>query len=155
MLAHPANLWLIDTDLDAGGGYRTKMSPQNHSIALAQPQNHVIDPANPRGALNDGVENRLHVRGRAADDAEHLRCRRLMLQSFTQLCVALSDLFEQPHVLDGNDRLASESFEQFNMSVRKWTHFDASDVDHTNRRSFSDHRHAEICPDSPSQAVAF
>src|SRR5215467_7892798 len=65
------------------------------------------------------------------------RCR-LMLQRFAQFRVALLQLFEQPHVLDGNDRLASESFEQYNMSVRKWTHFDASDVDHANRRSFSD-----------------
>ena len=29
MLAHPAILWLIDTDLDAANGYGTKMSPRN------------------------------------------------------------------------------------------------------------------------------
>ena len=46
-------------------------------------------PTNPRRALNDGVEHRLHVRGRAADDAEHLGGRCLVLQSFAQLCVAL------------------------------------------------------------------
>ena len=27
VLAHPAKLWLINTDLDAANGYRTKMSP--------------------------------------------------------------------------------------------------------------------------------
>ena len=52
------------------------MSPRNRSVALAESQQHVIDPANPRSALDDGVEDRLHVRRRAADDAEHLgRCR--------------------------------------------------------------------------------
>ena len=44
-------------------------------FAIAEPQHHVIDPANARGALDDGVEHRLHVSRRAADDAEHLgRC---------------------------------------------------------------------------------
>ena len=39
------------------------MSPQNHSVPFAESQHHVIDPANPRGALDDGIEHRLHVRG--------------------------------------------------------------------------------------------
>ena len=33
MLAHPAKLWLINTDLDAAtDGYGTKMSPRNHTF---------------------------------------------------------------------------------------------------------------------------
>ena len=50
------------------------------TVALAKSQHHVINPTNPRGALDDGVEDRLHIRGRAADDAEHLGRRGLMLQ---------------------------------------------------------------------------
>ena len=50
---------------------------------------HVIDPTNPCCALDDGVEDRLHVRRRAADDAEHLGRCRLMLQSLAQFCIAL------------------------------------------------------------------
>ena len=80
MFANPANLWLIHTDLDSADGYGTKMSPQNRSVPLVESQRHVIDPTNPGGALDDGVEDRLHVRGRAADDAEHLGRCRLMLQ---------------------------------------------------------------------------
>ena len=57
------------------------MSPRNHSVSLVESQHHVIDPANPGGALDDGVEDRLHVRRRAADDAEHLGGCRLMLQA--------------------------------------------------------------------------
>ena len=60
MLAHPAKLWLINTDLDAAlRSWRSKLSPRNHSFALAQSQHHVIDPTNPRGALDDGVQYRL------------------------------------------------------------------------------------------------
>ena len=61
------------------------MSPRNHSVPLVESQHHIIDPANPRRALDDGVEDRLHVRRRAADDAEHLGGRRLMLQRLVQL----------------------------------------------------------------------
>ena len=110
MLAHPAILWLINTDLDATSGYGTKMGPRDHIVSLAESQHHVINPANPRRALDDGVEYRLHVRRRAADDAEHLGRRRLMLQRLAQFRVALAEFLEQPHVLDGDDGLIGESF---------------------------------------------
>ena len=86
------------------------MSPRNHNVPVAESQHHVIDPANPCRALDDGVEHRLHVGGRAADDAEHLGRCRLMLQGLAQFCVALLNLFEQPHVLDGDDRLGGKGF---------------------------------------------
>ena len=82
MLVHPAKPWLIDTDLDAGNGYGTKMSPHNHGVSLMESQRYIINPTNPRGTLDYGVEHRLHVRGRPADDAEHLRRCRLMLEGF-------------------------------------------------------------------------
>ena len=85
-----SDMWLINTDLDAADGYGTKMSPRNHSVPLAESQHHVINPANPGGALDDGVEHRLHVRGRAADDAEHLGGCSLMLQRLAQFRIALT-----------------------------------------------------------------
>src|SRR5262245_13540325 len=105
MLSHPANLWLIDTDLKALAWYGTKMSPRNHHVVLAESEQHVIDPTNPCRALDDGIEDRLHVRGRAADDAEHLGRCSLMLQCLPQFRVAILDLLEQPDVLDGDDGL--------------------------------------------------
>ena len=91
------------------------MSPHDHSVPLVKSQHHVINPTNPRGALDDGVEDRLHVRGRAADDAEHLGCCRLMLQGLAQFCVALLQFLEQPHVLDGDHGLVGEGFKQFDL----------------------------------------
>ena len=89
MLAHPAKCGPINTDLDAARyGYGTKMSPRNHNVPFAESQRHIIDPANPRGALDDCIEHRLHVRRRAADDAEHFRGCRLMLQRLAQFRVA-------------------------------------------------------------------
>ena len=64
------------------------MSPRNHSVPFAESQHHVINPTNPRRALDDGIEDRLHVRRRAADDAEHLGRCGLMLQGLAQFRVA-------------------------------------------------------------------
>ena len=102
------------------------MSPQNHSVAIAEPQHHVIDPANPRRALDDGVEHRLHVRGRAADDAEHLGRCGLMLQRLAQFRVALAEFLEQAHVLDGDHRLVGEGFQKRDLLFGEWPYFGAT-----------------------------
>ena len=70
------------------------MSPWNRMFALVQSQYHVVDPTNPGGAFDYRVEDRLHIRRRAADDAEHLGGCRLMLQRLAQFCVALLQFFE-------------------------------------------------------------
>ena len=92
------------------------MGPRNHGVSLLESHHHIINPTNPRCAFDYSIEHRLHVRGRAADDAEHLGCRSLMLQGLAQFRVALLDLFEQPHVLDGDDGLVGEGFEQLDLS---------------------------------------
>src|SRR5262249_48847311 len=112
MLVHPALLWLIHTDFLATMGDRnvTKMSPYNQSVPISESQQHVINSTNLSGTLDDGVEDRLHIGRRPADDAEHFGRRRLMLKGFAQFCIALLDLLEQPHVLDGDHSLVRESF---------------------------------------------
>src|SRR5215470_4516136 len=84
VVAHPTKPWFINTDLFALNGYRyrTEMRPRNEIVALTKSQPQVIDAANPRRALHDGVEHRLHIRGRPADNNEHLRGCCLMLQGF-------------------------------------------------------------------------
>src|SRR5215472_14625069 len=110
MVAYPVNVCIINTDFDPANWYGTKMSPYTHHVPRAKPQHYVINPTNLRSTLDDSVEHRLHVGGRAADDAEHLGGRGLMLEGFTQFCVAFLDLFEEPSILDGNDSLSSECF---------------------------------------------
>ena len=36
VLAHPAILWLINTDLDAANGFGTKFGPNNHSVPIEE-----------------------------------------------------------------------------------------------------------------------
>ena len=103
------------------------MSPRNHTVALAESQQHVINPTNPGRALDDGVEHRLHVRGRAADDAEHLGGCRLMFQRLAQFRVALAEFTEKSDVLDGDDGLVGESFKESDLFFGEWADFQAAD----------------------------
>src|SRR5262245_29291901 len=135
LFAHPANPGLINIELvDANGyGYRTKMSPQKHRVSFAESQHCIIDPTNPRGALNDGVEDRLHIGGRAADNAEHLSRRGLMLQGFAQFRVAFLDLLEKANILDGDHRLVGERSDQFDLFIGKGENFLSLDQDHSKK----------------------
>src|SRR5262249_8485580 len=111
MLAHPLILWLIDTNLEPAHEYGTKMGPRNHNVALVKSQQYVIDPTNLCRALDDGIEDRLHVCRRGTDAAEHLTRCRLVLQGLAQFAISFLDLFEQPDVLDRDYCLRRESLE--------------------------------------------
>ena len=87
MLAHPAIILLIDTDLNAANGYETKMSPTNHTFPLAESQHNVINPTNPGSALDDGIEHWLDIGRRTANNAEHLGGSRLMLQGLSKITI--------------------------------------------------------------------
>ena len=94
------------------------MCPRNYRVPFSESQYHVINRTNPRGAFDDGVEDRLHVRGRATDDAEHLGRRSLMLQGFAQFGIALLDLFEQPDVFDRDHSLSRQKFQAILFACR-------------------------------------
>src|SRR5262249_2836766 len=118
MLAHPLIPWFINTDrFAANGGYGSKMSPRNHSVSLAESQCHIIYPTSPASALDDGVEDGLHVRGRSADNAEDFGGCCLMLQSFAQFGVAFLEFFKQPDILDCDHSLVREGLEKDNLLV--------------------------------------
>src|SRR5262245_32283250 len=135
MLPHPGKPRFVNAHVTATNGYWTKMRPHDHQVALAEPQHHIINPTNPRGALDDGVEDRLHIRGRAADDAEHLGGCGLMFQGFAQFRVAFLDLLEQPHVFDGDDGLISESRHEFNLLVSKGPDLRAPHCDDSKKKN--------------------
>jgi len=80
MLAQPLNGWRIKTHLHRSANwYLTEMGPRYQSVSFLEPQHHVINATNPRRAFDDRVKNRLHIRRRSANDAEHLGRCRLML----------------------------------------------------------------------------
>jgi hypothetical protein len=80
--------------------------------------------AQPHGASHDGVEDRLHVGRRPADDAQDLRRRRLLFEGLGNLrvsngegAVLFLELSEQPHVLDGDHGLVGEGLHERDLLV--------------------------------------
>ena len=140
VLAHPAIVWLIHTNLDAPDGYRTEMSPRNIRGPLLESHYYVIDSTNPGGAFDNGVKDRLHVRGRAADDAEHLGRCRLMLQGLAQFRVALPEFSEQAHILDGDHCLVGEGLKKFDLAVSERVDLHPTNGNRADRDAFAEQR---------------
>src|SRR5688572_14739045 len=116
------------------------MGPCNHHVSLTEPKHHVINSTNPRRALDDGIEHRLHVRRRAADDTEHLGGCSLMLQGLAQFRVAFLELFEQPYIFDSDDSLVCKSLEESNLLFGERIHDNAADDNSTDRDIFAQKR---------------
>ena len=133
MLAYPGKPRVVNIYHGAFSryGYRPRMSPHNHCFPFAESERYIINPTNPRGACHNLVKHRLHIRGRAADDTEHLGGRGLVFQRLAQFRVAFLDFFEQPHVLDRDDRLRGEGFKQCDLLVGKRPDLGAANINHT------------------------
>ena len=78
--------------------------------------------AQPRGILRNHIEHRLDIRRRAGDDAENFTRRRLLLQRLMLLDS------EQPDVLNRDNGLVGEGFEQLDLRGREGAHLDATCV---------------------------
>src|SRR5262249_37978052 len=66
--------------------------------------------AQPRCRLDERLEHRLQIEGRAADDLEYVRGGGLLLQRLAQFV-------EQASILDGNDGLRGEVLDQIYLLV--------------------------------------
>ena len=102
-------------------------------------------------ALHDGVEHRLGIGGRVADDVQNLGSRRLLLQRLGQIVGALAQLVEQPRVFDRDRGLIGERLEQRDVLVLERTHLGAADQDRAQCATFADQRHGE---DRPMPVIA-
>ena len=80
-------------------------------------------------AANDGHEHGLDVRRRAADDAQDLAGRGLLLERLGQVRVLGLKLGEQPRILDRDDRLVGEGLQQGDLALRKQPHLLAINLD--------------------------
>src|SRR5262245_19511732 len=87
--------------------------------------------------VGDRFKNRPKVRCRTAYDAEHLRSRCLLFQR-------LSQLVEQPAILDGDHSLGGEAFNEFNLFLGEWSHLLAIDHNCADQLLVFDHWHCQI-----------
>ena len=89
-----------------------------------------------QSAADDGVEGRLRVGRRVTDDLENFRRRRLLLQRFAQVIRALTQLIEQPRILDGDNGLRGEVLDQLDLLLVERPHLLAIDRDRADQLAF-------------------
>ena len=76
-------------------------------------------------------KHRLNIRRRAGDDAQEFHSSRSAAPSFGEIAVAF-EFFEQPHVLDGDDGLVGEGFEQLDLRRGEGAHLGATCAQRSN-----------------------
>ena len=99
--------------------------------------------ANPYRILQHGLEYRLQLAGRAGDDTQHLGCRGLLVERFTEIIGALPQFVEQPRVLDGDDRLGGEIADKIDLLVGKRVNILMVDGDRADQFIVAEHGDGE------------
>ncbi|MBA7467261.1 hypothetical protein ES707_02475 [subsurface metagenome] len=122
---------------EANGGTRAVL------VADAAHDEGHVGIAQDRRGVDEGIEHRLQVEGRAADHLEHVADRRLLLQGFAQFFRAGLHLVEQADVLDGDHRLVGEGRDQLDLPFRVWLDDLAAEEQHADRLAAAHHRNAE------------
>ena len=91
----------------------------------------------PVGAGRNGLEHRLHVRGRTGDDLQDVGRRGLTLQ-------CLPRLVEQAYILDCNHRLVGKGLEQGNLLIAVGARIGPAHRDRPDWLSLTQHRHSHL-----------
>ena len=73
------------------------------------------------------LQHRFEIKGRAADDLEHVGGGGLLLERFGQIVGALMQFLKQSGILDGDDRLGREISDQLDLLVGERPDFRAVD----------------------------
>src|SRR5262245_43922122 len=95
------------------------------------------------GTLSNGLEHRLDIGGRAADDAEHIAGRSLILQGLLEFALACLFCLEQPRVLDGDQRLIGKGADECDLLLSERLDEALEQHNHANRNAIAQQRYAE------------
>src|SRR6266849_7080687 len=98
-------------------------------LAVVKENGAVQTVAQANRALNDRIENRLHIARRARNDPQDLAGGGLPTERLRQVAVAGLQLLEQAHVLDGDDGLVGEGLQKGDLALREEADFRARKLD--------------------------
>ncbi len=96
-----------------------------------------------RGRLGQRIEHRLQIERRAADDFQHVRRRRLLLQRLAQFGGARLHLVEQADILDGDHGLVGEGLDKLDLAIRERADFRPGQGEDADRLTLAHERHAQ------------
>src|SRR5262245_36405885 len=98
-------------------GRRVLNTDQIDQIALEPEDRSENSVAQRHATAQDGVEDRLHVSRRAADDTQDLARRRLAIERGRHIAVAALQFLEQPYVLNRYHRLIGKGLEEGDLPI--------------------------------------
>ncbi len=78
-------------------------------VGIAPEYDRLVRHAQPSGGDHQGIEYRLQIEFRLADDLQHVADRGLVFERFLQVARAVAQFVEQPRVLHRDDRLRREA----------------------------------------------
>src|SRR5262249_60794809 len=122
---------------------RPAMSHHSQHIAAREEDLAVNGLAQPGRAFENGVEYGLDVRRRARDDAQDLSSGGLLCEAVRQLLIALLQLREQAHVLDGDHGLVREGLEECDLLIGERRDLGAPELDGADGHAFAQEWHAK------------
>ncbi len=141
-------------DQDGGSREWAMVGGPAKVIAFSRENGRVVGSAESGGVLDHSVQDGLNFRGRAADHAQDLPRRRLLLQRFAQPGVARLELPGQPRVLERDRRLVGEGLEEGDLVSGEGTDGGAQDHEGAHGPPALDQRSGEHCaqPGRPLEA---
>src|SRR5436309_8310400 len=101
------------------GCWHAEMRHRANATALAQEHLAKLGLADRDGMLQHSLEHWLQLTGRTTDNLKNLRGRGLLFQRLAELARARLYIVEQPYILDRDDGLIGEGFEQCDLLVRE------------------------------------
>src|SRR5215469_4630344 len=114
--------------------------PKELAKCISLPSNRTTNENSPptelHGALCDRIKDRLNIRRRAGNDAQHFGGCRLLLQRLPQLA-------KQPRILDCDYCLVGEVGDQLDLPFGEWPDFGSYERQDADRDTLAQHRHAE------------
>src|SRR5262245_5045219 len=117
-----------------------------HASSLAQPEIAEFSAADTHRIFQHSFKYRLQFARRLANDLQHFGGCSLLLQRFAEIVGALSQLVEQPRVLDGDDGLSSEVLDQLDLLVGEGADLLSVDSDSADQFVVLEHRNGQYCP---------
>ena len=118
-----------------GGGIRARQRGDHELIAGDPGQPAGVSAQQTERARYDRIENRLHIRLRATDDAQDVAGRGLRIQRLDQVLVTGLQLLEEAHVLDRDDGLVGKGLEKRDMPGGERPRLRSLDDDGPDRRA--------------------
>src|SRR5262249_42323780 len=116
-----------------------------------EPENHgIVRLTEARGILPYCIQHGLDIGWRAGDNLQHLTGCSLLFQRLGEIVGALAQFLEQSRVLDGDDGLRGEVFDQFDLLVGEAAYLLPIYANSTNELIILQHRDPNQRP-RPSQ----